>query len=1044
VTQGGSGMPLEGVSVRLEGTNLGALTQANGRFVIANVPAGTHTLKAEMIGHAPLTRSVTVNAGQATTLALTLELSAISLQEIVVTGTAGATTKAKLPFTVERISADQLPVPQVSAASALQGKAAGVTVVSGSGRPGSAPAILLRGPTSINSAGRSQEPLYIVDGVVLSSSMADLDAMDIENIEIVKGAAAASLYGSRAGNGVVQITTKRGRRADQGQIRYTVRSEYGQSDLPGTFDRALHHNFKMNADGTKFIDQTGKECDFLQCASLALAGQRAAPGKAADNWNTYMTGTWPGETHDHVKEFFTNGAFMQNYVAAAGRVGGANFHASFSQVRDQGVMPGQDGMRRNNYRINLDQNIQENVQLSASAFYSRSRQNAFGESQGNPVFRLTRMPAGVNLAACMDDITKSCMDNPDKLILRPHPGSDNTNPLYELLKEKTQNDRGRFLGSTNVRVSPTSWLDVDANVSYDRLDRRDSDYRPKGYRTIKPDADQNGGFLERYHLLTESLNAGLTASFRKRVGELSTRTQFRYLYEREDQETTDAYGYRFTAQDVPILGGLQKDRTTMTSSQQRVLSEGFFAITNLDFRDRYIVDALIRQDGSSLFGADERYHWYYRIAGAYRLSEEPWFKLPGINEFKLRYALGTAGGRPRFTAQYETYSVSSTAITPVNLGNKALKPEDTREQAMGIDLTALDRLSFTAEYSNAITRDQLLPASLQAFKGFGTQWQNAGTMQSKSWEASLEARLVDRPGFSWSTRVLFDRTRSVITELNVPNQTYGVDGQAMGDVFYARKGEVFGTFYGAKYAKSCADLPTGTNCDGFQVNDDGLLVWVGKDNTLKSGLWGTDGPLVNGVAVKWGTPVVGQCTDRSTGERTAYCPLGKTMPDYHLGFSSTATWHGLTIYGLLDSTQGFNVYNQPLQWALQENYAGIMDQTGKPEADQKPLGYYIALYNILGPNSRFVEDASYVKLREVSLNYRLNTKQLSVVPGLGRFNSIGLSLIGRNLLTWTKYSGYDPEVGRGGGQTGSAAIARVDGFNYPNFRTWTAAIELNF
>jgi hypothetical protein len=175
------------------------------------------------------------------------------------------------------------------------------------------------------------------------------------------------------------------------------------------------------------------------------------------------------------------------------------------------------------------------------------------------------------------------------------------------------------------------------------------------------------------------------------------------------------------------------------------------------------------------------------------------------------------------------------------------------------------------------------------------------------------------------------------------------------------------------------------------------------------------------------------------------------MPDYSAGLSSTFTWKNLTVYGLLDAVQGFDVYNQPLQWGVFKGWAGLFDQSGLPQGTPtingpRPIGYVNALYSVSGlqPSNVFVEDGSFVKLRELSLSYRLTPEQLSGIPGLNRFSSIGLTLTGNNLFTWTKYRGFDPEVGETGGDTGSAALARVAGYQYPNFRTWTAAIELNF
>jgi hypothetical protein len=419
-----------------------------------------------------------------------------------------------------------------------------------------------------------------------------------------------------------------------------------------------------------------------------------------------------------------------------------------------------------------------------------------------------------------------------------------------------------------------------------------------------------------------------------------------------------------------------------------------------------------------------------------------------VDEFKLRYSIGTAGGRPNYTAQYEVYSVSGGRISPVSLGNKNLKPEFSTENEMGADIGLFNyKTVLSLTYAKTTTEDQILPVPQPSFTGFRTQWKNAGTIESKTFEATADFRILERPDFTWSAKVLYDHTTSTITELTVPPFVYGVGGQQLGEVFYARAGEDVGTFYGGIAAKSCKDLPSGVSCDGFEVNSDGLLVWTGGQG-FSNPQWGTNGPVVNGSTTKWGTPFRGSCIDSSTGEETTYCKVGNSLPDYNLGISTQLNWHGVSLYALINRSAGFDVYNQPLQWGFFKRMTGYYDQdAGAPVAEKKPLGYYDAWYSAtggLGISNLFVEDGTFTKLREVSLSYRVSQDQLSSIPGLSRFSGMDLSVTGRNLFTWTNYRGYDPEVGSTGGDTGSAVIARVDGYQYPNFRTFTAALGLIF
>jgi TonB-linked SusC/RagA family outer membrane protein len=1053
--------PLAGARVAVLGTALFAVTTAEGRYGIDNVPVGAVSVRAQLLGYQPASATVQVAGGATTTLNLTMHQAVINLREIVVTGVIGETERAKLAFTVDRLTAEDLPVVQADPLSAIQGKIPGAIVTKGSGRPGAAPTVLLRGPTSIDASGRSQEPLYVVDGVILGSSVVDLDALDIESVEVIKGASAASLYGSRAANGVVQIKTRRGSSVPDQTVHFTVRTEAGTNRLPGRFDLTQHHQFLMNAAGTKFIDNAGLECDWLACPNVVLAGQNKGAG-TANEWNTFQNQAWPGATYDQVERFFEGGNFAQQYLSAEGRSGSTNFHASWSNLREEGVMTGQQGLWRNNFRVNIDHSLGSTFRIGASTFYSRSKQD---DRQG-ALFDLTRMPAGVDLLALNQcPATGTCSpwqeprilangeQDPNDVYLNPDPfNNESPNPLYSMLNGSSFDYRGRFLASTNARWQPIEWLAVDGNVSYDRLDFNEQTYVFKGYKTINPSPNTNEGNLARSNSLTQNFNANVDLTLSRRFQDLSTRTQFRYLVEYDDFESTNATGRQFTVGDVPTIDNTDPALTTAGSGLTSVRADGFFAITNLEYKERYILDALVRNDGSSLFGADSRRHTYYRLAGAWRVSQD--LALRGVDELKLRAAYGTAGGRPRFEAQYETYSVSGGQVTPVSLGNRDLKPEFSKELEVGTDMLLLGRVGLTLNYAKTVTDNQILLVPLPAFAGFTSQWRNAGTLESNTWEASLDVQLARSQAVNWSARVLFDRTRQRITKLDVPPFAYGAFGGNDLDVFFAREGEVLGTFYGTKYAMSCADLLGGMggalSCSDFVVNDDGFLVWVGPGGSLSTPQWGTTGPTFGyrgqTRTLMWGSPFIGWGLDAITGDTTNLLPVGKTTPDFHVGLSSSLSWRNFTVYGLLEWVQGISVYNVPQQWAVFRGYAGIMDQDGIPAAEQKPLGYYNQMYGLasLTPVNYFVQDASFAKLREISIQYRFGPSQLAGVGFLRSFNGITLSLIGRNLLTFTGYNGYDPEVGSNGGETGSAALARVDGYQYPNFRSVTAAITVNY
>jgi TonB-linked SusC/RagA family outer membrane protein len=1055
------GQPEAAVSVRIESLNVGASTGADGNYRLvvpgARLRAGQSvTITASRQGLSPVSRTITLSPGANLTQNFQMATNVLLLEDVVVTGVAGPTSRAVVPFEIAKINAEDLPVPSLNGpGGAIQGKVAGARVVQASGTPGTAPAIILRAPTAINAQGRSQEPLYIVDGVILGGGLQGIDAQDIESIEVVKGAAAASLYGSRAANGVVQVTTKRGRNLGGNRTRYTFRSEYGQQDIEGSIDLSDYHIYRLNSSGSAFQCRQGsagalRECGY-QDTYVNSAGVRVAydlvpdryAGAAAganQDFVTFADKAYPGQNFDQVEAVFDPGSSLNSFLGVEGSAGNTNFYASFGVQDQSGVVRNNNGYQQRNVRLNLDHGIGETLQLQANGYYSLGTSDVI---DARNVFQsLTHQLPLTDLLA-VDSVTGQ---------LRIQPNVRDTeyqNPLYDVYYRDITDETQRFTGGFVGRYAPADWVNVEGNVSYDRVDFGREDYRPRGFQTLIPSLDINGGTLSRENQVTDALNVSGTATFSRSFGDLNARFQTRYLYEEQNQNYFGTSGARFVAVDVPRFDNTDRTRLSSSSNSNSIRAQGYYGITNLNYSDRYIIDALIRRDGSSLFGSDERWQTYYRLATAWRVSEEPWFNVPAVDGLKLHYSYGTAGGRPSFAAQYETYAVSTAGITPVNLGNTQLKPEFSAEHEAGIDLDLFDRLTASVVYARTRTEDQILPVPLPAYFGFTSQWQNAGTLESNTWEASLEASLLRRDNMNWSTRLIYDRTRQEITEMNVPcfRNTVDANGgatQGIETAFYFCEGSALGTFYGVQFAEDLNDLPEGVDRSLFQVNDEGYVVYVGNGNSYTEGftknLWGTTSTITNpvtGGVFNWGIPVVS----------SQLAELGSTQPDFNLSFSSDFNWGGLQLYGLLDSSFGFDIYNQTRQWSLFNQRGGELDQAGKDSTLYKPVGYYSSssgLYNALGPNSHFVEDGSFVKLRELAVRYTLGESLLGRVPGVSALDRVTVGLIGRNLVTWTDYSGYDPEVGYSGGRAGSAVLNRFDRYGYPNFRTLTASVEIGF
>ena len=373
------GEPVAGANVLVEELRIGVLTNATGQYTVlvpgARVRGQPVVLRVRAIGFKPNSKAITLTAGeQAVDLVLSYDVNL--LEAVVVTGTQEATEAVKVPFTVSRVDAAQMPVPGSNALSQLQGKVPGANIVSASGRPGAQPSVLLRGPTSINASGRGQDPLYIVDGVIINGGLPDLNPQDIESVEVVKGAAGASLYGARAGNGVVNITTKSARRSLEG-VKFGLRSEGGVSNIERDFGLARYTALATDETGTQFCEAiTGlpfcaRTFDWATEAarinnapgdfSLNPKGMPIDPGSTIGGQplrQRFQVQPWPTTGYNAVNQLVTPKPFLENSVDLTGRFGSqTRFFASASNRHEEGAIRYLNGFTRNAFRLNIDQGI---------------------------------------------------------------------------------------------------------------------------------------------------------------------------------------------------------------------------------------------------------------------------------------------------------------------------------------------------------------------------------------------------------------------------------------------------------------------------------------------------------------------------------------------------------------------------------------------------------------------------------------------------------------------------------------------------------------
>lgn len=991
---GVAGIALPGVTVSLNPA-LSAVTGPSGAYILT-VPAASArgqvgTLVARAIGYRSVTREIPLTSGSQRQ-DFVLQADPLHLDDIVVTGTSDAMSTRKLPFSVGVVREEDLQqVPGVTALDALQGRVAGVSMTPLSGVPGEAPAIRIRGHTSIYQSRAG--PLLIIDGVITRGTLSDIAADDIERVEVLKGAAATSYYGSDAANGVIQIFTRRGTGLADGKLRVTTRVEGGTSFITKRWPSNEAHWFQLDAAG-QFV--------------------RAADGSRIPEDDRIADNSYP-VYFDHQAQVLKPRGFLTAYVSLGQRKGNTSFTASFQHTRESGPIVLTDGFGRQNYRINLDQELSPRLDLSLNAFFGRSRSDGQTFAGVNMVWDLIYIEPHI-------DITQPNPDGSPYVAKLPDNQGRSYNPLYDLNLIKSTTDRQRATGGGRLRWRPDSWLTLEGQYNYDAEESHHRTVIPFGY--LDPFLGPLPGSLDRNSATVRRQNLGATATGTWRWGRFSNTTRLAAVSESQHNTNDNEHAGGFIIPGVQHFSAADPTKLSTNSSESSIKSLDLFAVTTFDYRDRYILDALVRRDGSSLFGSANRWSTYFRVSGAWRLTED--FPLRGVDDLRLRASYGTAGLRPGFDYQYEVLSSEGGVITKSTLGNRRLRPAHSTELEVGANLAfGGNRYSLEYSFSRKHTRDQIVQQNLPAVSGFSKQWVNAGALLSKTHELTFGAQLVQRRDFSLSLTLAADRTRAVVTEWPLPTD------------FSIKVGRDISTWVGSRFVRRVADLyddPAKATLSGagqawspdsVLVNEEGYVV--------RRSTWRTLAERPIAYAICSNPPV---CTSS-----TLNVELGRAEPDFRANLATVVTWKRWAVTSLFAWWQGGKIYNETRRMQVFSLRDPIVDQRGKPPEARKPVTYYQAF---LGPTEPWLESGSFVKLRELSLSYTFDRPQLRGL-GLEALNQVRVGFAGRNLFTFTRFSGWDPEVG-GTVFDGNADpfIRRSADLQYPQFRTLTATLEIAF
>ncbi len=960
VTDAQTGQPLEGARVTVRGTTLAASTGPNGQFTIGNVPTADVVVTIRRIGNNPV--EVRLAAGQ-NDLRAALTRDPLRLAEVVVTGQATGVERRNLANAVATVSGEE--VSRVSAQTveqALQGKVAGATIQSNSGAPGGGMQMRLRGVTSINA---SSEPLYVVDGVVLSNvaipsnqnavtkaasgsnpaltqdgqvnRIADLNPNDVENIEVLKGASASAIYGSRASNGVVIITTRRGR---TGERRINAIQRIGFSKISNTL-------------GSRRFN--------------TLAEATAAFGAGAAAVFT------PGVVYDHERELAGRTPISsESVVDLSGGDDDTRYYASGLWKHDGGIIDN-TGYGKQAVRANLDQDLGQRLNLSLQTNFTRSLAQRGLTNNDNAgvswwmVFPFT--PSFLNLNR-----------NPDGTY--PAHRFQISNPLQTaaLMENDEKVNRSTVAGRLTLMAvqRPSYSLRFTANGGADHFGQENSLLFPPELQFEPIDDGQPGtSLLSNSNNLNLNLGGNAVLTFAPESGAFAATTSVGVSGSSRDLRTS-----RIVSRN--LVGGLgivgAGTSVQVLELRQRVEDFGMFAQEEfLTLNERLLLTAGVTADRSSANSDTEKYFIYPKVSGSFRFLEP----FRGLDELKLRAAYGQTGNQPLFGQKFTPLSAVENiaglpglvvpAAGPV--GSPNLRPERQRELEGGADFSlaggrgAIELTAFRADVTDLLLQRTLAPSS-----GFGVEIFNGGRLRKTGVEVGINIVPVQSAETEWVFRTSYASTRSKIVDLPVP--PFRVGG--------------FGTALGA-----------------FEIAEGASATQIVGNDSLPDG-----------------TTVVRK--------------IGDANPDFNMSFGSDLRFKALRLYGLLDWQKGGSIINLT-------KFLYDLGQNTEDFADPITVG---TLQTTVGANRLrvfgrqtgvYVEDASFMKLREVTLSFELPS---AMVSRFGRgVRSAELSLSGRNLLTLTDYTGMDPEVSNFGNQQ----IARnIDVAPFPPSRSFWLSVSLGF
>ncbi len=986
---------LPGISVVEKGTQNGTITNVDGEYNITVSPSSSHLIFS-FVGM----KTQEVEIGNRSTINVTMEKDIIGLEEVVAIGY-GSIKKSDLTGSVGSVKVDEIKKnPVTSLDQSLQGRIAGVQVVQVSAQPGGNTLFRVRGGNSIYAG---NEPLYVIDGMQVNSNenlsylsapginaLSSLNPNDIESIEVLKDASATSIYGAKGANGVVLITTKRGK---ANQDRVTFETYYG-------------------------IQQLTKKIEVMNATQYAILYDEAGRNAAIDNGTNY-TPTFPdpetlGEGTDWQEEIYRI-APTQNYqLSASGGNERTKYAISGNYFRQDGIIIGSD-FQRYSFRTNLDHSVNDKLDIGTSLSYNRTRANQVGSATQAGFF-----PGVVNTSLTMSPVLPIRDTTGQYTLKDPYADAWLDNPVAVTRDVDAIDNTTKFIGNAYASYNILENLELKVTLGLDQY-RNIQDYYNPSYTYS---GSFNGGqarFLttDTYVFLNEN-----TLNYSKVFNEKhSLNALAGFTYQRKDSRSFIEVVTGFPSDRLGFYGISEAENLPdILSAFREEALISYLGRVNYTFDNKYLATLTHRVDGSSKFGPNNRFAHFPSVALAWRLSSEPFLEnVNPIYNMKLRTSLGTSGNDaipnylyiPNMSSSdyYFNNTGPSTGYSQGRIGNDDLRWETTRQFNVGLDLAMFQgRVSLVTDYYNKLTYDMLYFAEVPFTSGFNTALINVGSMVNSGFEFTLNT--VNFEGlFTWNTDFSISFNQSEVVDLNNNDATFISDDTyklKIGNWAVIAEGEEIGTFYG--------------------LVSDGIWQRNEADEAASYGAKPGDFKYVDH----------NQNGSIDAGDRKI---IGYAQPDFFWSLNNTFRYRGLELSVYFNGVHGNEILNSnrfELESGNGLSNASIeMLDRWTPENPSNKYPRANRNVDYLRMSDRYLEDGSYIRLQLLTLGYDL-PKKITRLIGL---EGARIYVSGKNLLTFTDYTGFDPEVGR----FGTSNIRQgYDLGGYPTARTYLVGLNIEF